>query len=323
MDRRTVAPSRWARSNGQVDLRQLRYFLAVVEEGGVRRAAQKLYVAQPGVTRALHQLEQELGVELLQRTSGGVEATDAGREFALHAHRMLEQEARAKAAMRERASRGRTLRIGVVAGILGAGELTAPILHGHRAAHPDLDTSLIELSFCDQSGPLLDGRLDVALVRGPLAHPGLDVAPIALERRALLVASGHELAGEPEVDVQDALCEHTLALGSPDDWSGFWQLDDMRGAAHVAPQVAPATTIPGMQLAVANTRMVITVPHAMGRLAPNPLVRCIALRGAEPSTIAVARRRGDRRAEVSGFIDQAGLIAERHIALLAGGALPG
>jgi hypothetical protein len=86
---------------------------------------------------------------------------------------------------------------------------------------------------------------------------------------------------------------------------------------------APATTIPGMQLAVANGRMVITVPHAMGRLAPNPLVRCIALRDAERSTIAVARRRGDRRAEVSGFVDQAGLIAERHIALLAGGALPG
>jgi hypothetical protein len=61
----------------------------------------------------------------------------------------------------------------------------------------------------------------------------------------------------------------------------------------------------------------------MGRLAPNPLVRCITLRDAEPSMIAVARRRGDRRAEVSDFIDQAGLIAERHIALLAGGALPG
>lgn len=294
-----------------------------MEEGGVRRAAQKLYVAQPGVTRALHQLEQELGVELFHRTSGGVEATDAGREFVLHARGMLEGEARAKAAMRERSGRGRALRIGVVAGLLGAGELTAPILRGHRAAFPELDTCLKELSFCDQVGPLLDGRLDVALVRGPLAHSGLDVAPIALERRALLVASGHELAGEQEVDVQDALSDQTLALGSPDEWSGFWQLDEERGTAHVDPRAAPATTIPEMQLAVAHGRMVITVPHAMGQLAPNPLVRSITLRDAQPSTIAVARRRGDRRPEVAGFIDQAGLIAERHITLLSGGALPG
>src|ERR1700758_1253828 len=216
-----VARARCERSNALVDLRQLRYFLAVVEEGGVRRAAQKLYVAQPGVSRALHQLERELGVELFHRTSGGVQLTDAGLEFVLHARGMLEGEARAKAAMRERAARGRTVRIGVVAGVLGAGELTAPILHGYREAHPDVDAAVVELSFCDQVGPLLDGRLDVALVRAPLAHPGLDVAPIALERRALLVGSDHELAGEQEVDVQDALGEHTLPLGSPDEWSAF------------------------------------------------------------------------------------------------------
>jgi hypothetical protein len=74
-----------------------------------------------------------------------------------------------------------------------------------------------------------------------------------------------------------------------------------------------------MRQAVADGTSVITVPDAMRRIAPNPLTRCIGLRGAEPSTIAVARRRRDRRTTVLDFVEQAAQTAETHIDLLPGG----
>jgi DNA-binding transcriptional LysR family regulator len=304
-----------------VDLRQLRYFVAVVEERGFRRASRELYVAQPALSRALRQLELSLGVRLLERTAQGVELTDAGGEFLVHARLIIAHADAATAAMRDRVGCRPALRIGVVAGMLGAGELTAPIVDDFRHERPNLDVELEELSFVDQVGPLLGGALDVALVRDPLDHPGLDVVPLASEERALLVGAAHPLAGEAGVSATDVLDEPTLPLGSPDAWSAFWQLDDLRGKPNRFAQTAPATTVPSMQLAVASGQMVISVPGAMGRLAPNPLVRCVDLHDAEPSTIAVARRRHDRRTEVAAFVDQAIATTEKRIDLLPGGAV--
>jgi DNA-binding transcriptional LysR family regulator len=188
----------------------------------------------------------------------------------------------------------------------------------YRKARPDLLVELEELSFCDQVSPLLSGHFDVALVRGPLAHVELEVVPIAMERRALLVGAEHELAEESEVDVADVLQERTLPLGAPEEWAGFWQFDDLRGGPNVHPDVPAATTIQNMELAVATGDMVIGIPDGMPRTAPNPLVRYVRLRGADPSVIAVARRRGDRRREVDAFIEQAQGTAEGRIDLLLG-----
>jgi DNA-binding transcriptional LysR family regulator len=305
-----------------VDLRQLRYFVAVTEESGFRAASRELYVTQPALSRALRDLELLLGVQLLDRTPQGVQPTDAGREFLVYARAILAQAEAAESAMRNRASRRSGVRIGVVAGILGAGELTAPILHEFQAAREDLDVGLEDLSFCDQVSPLLNGQLDAALVRGPLEHPELDVVPIAQERRMLLVGADHELAAEEVVSIGDVLDQPTLPLGAPPEWSAFWQLDGQRGAPHPHPEVSPTTTIANMQLAVASSNAVISVPGAMSRLAPNALVRCVGLQGTELSMIAVARRRRDERREVTDFIDHAGRTTERLIGLLPGGALP-
>ena len=305
--------------NAAVDLRQLRYFVAVVETRGFRRASRELFVAQPALSTALQQLERELGVELLHRSASGVVLTEAGRVFLAHARSILRQADEASAAMRDCARRQPGLRVGAVAGVLAASELTAPIVRAYRQARPDVRVELQELSFCDQVAPLLSGDFDVALVRGPLQHPELDIVPIALERRALLVGAEHELAQESEVDVADVLCERMLPLGSPDEWSGFWQFDDMRGRSNLHPDVPAATTIQNMELAVATGEMVIGVPDGMGRTAPNPLVRYVRVRGADLSMIAVARRRGDRRPDVDAFIEQAQCTADGRIDLLVGG----
>lgn len=305
-------------SNGNVDLRHLRYFVAVVEARGFRKASRDLVVAQPALSNALRQLERELGVELLHRSPTGVVLTDAGRRFHGHACAILRQAEEAKAAMRECALCPPAIRIGAIAGILAASELTAPIVRSYRHAQPDLHVEVKVLSFCDQVSPLLAGHLDAALVRSPLQHPGLDVVPIALERRALMVGAEHELAQEREADVDDVLGEQTLPLGAPEEFSSFWQFNDIRGRPNERPGSRVATTIDGMQLGVADNESVIGVPDGMARTAPNPRVRYVRLRGAPPSTIAVARRRGDRRREVDCFIEQAQRTAEAYLDLLEG-----
>jgi DNA-binding transcriptional LysR family regulator len=304
-----------------VDLRQLRFFVAVVEERGFRKASRELYVAQPSVSRALSQLEQELGVELLRRGAGGVAPSDAGLEFLGYARGILREADQAKAAMRARATPRLGIRIGAIAGLLGASELTAPIFEDYRTAYPELQADFSELSLCDQVGPLLAGQLDVAIVRGPLSDPEIEIVPLAREQRVLMLGAHHDMADETTVSVDDVLDQPTLPLGSPDGWSAFWQLDDLRGGPNLQEGMTPAATVQAMQLAVASAHSVITVPDGMSRLAPNPLVRYVGLPDAPPSTIGVARRRGDQRQVVTDFIDQAVCTAEVRIEMLQGGAL--
>jgi DNA-binding transcriptional LysR family regulator len=311
------------RRGREVELRHLRYFVAVAEEGAMRRASDRLFTAQPSISRALTQLETELGVRLLRRTPCGVELTDAGGELLVHARRILAETTEARIAMRRRAApRAGALRIGVVAGILGASELTAPIFESYRAARPDVDVELHDVSFCDQTAPLLSRALDVSVVRGPVGHRELDVVPIALEPRVLLVSNAHELAGEECVDVEDVLDQPTLPLQAPEDWGSFWQLEDLRGASCSDPEAMPADTVANIQMSVATSRTVVSVPKAFSRLAPHPLVRTVDLAGPEPSVIAIARRRDETRREVNEFLEHATVAAHAAVPTLEGWELP-
>jgi DNA-binding transcriptional LysR family regulator len=307
----------------EVELRHLRYFVAVAEEGAMRRASDLLYTAQPSISRALSQLEADLGVTLLRRTPYGVQLTDAGGEFLVYARRILAQTREARIAMSRRAApRVGGLRIGVVAGILGASELTGPIFESYRALRPDVEVEMHDVSFCDQTAPLLSRSLDVSVVRGPVAHRELDVVPIALEPRVLLVSTGHELAGETSVDVGDILDQPTLPLQAPEDWDAFWQLEDVRGTSASSRDTKPVDSVANIQMAIATSEMVVSVPQAFSRLAPHPMVRTVDLVEPPPSVIAVARRRDEDRREVREFVEQAALAANAAVPSLDGWTLP-
>jgi hypothetical protein len=116
--------------------------------------------------------------------------------------------------------------------------------------------------------------------------------------------------------------EQTVPLGSPDYWSAFWQLDEIRGRPNPSRHAPPACTIANIQLTVASAGTAISVPQSMPRLLHNPLVRTIRLEGAPPTIIAIAYRRGEERRIVHEFVEHAQLAAERHISLLPGGTLP-
>ena len=109
-----------------MDLRQLRYIVAVADAGGIRKASRRLHLTQPSLSQALRQLEAELGVELIRRSARGAELTEAGAELVDYARDILDRANTAKIAMRRHAEqRSSTLRIGLLEGTIAAGELTA------------------------------------------------------------------------------------------------------------------------------------------------------------------------------------------------------
>jgi DNA-binding transcriptional LysR family regulator len=305
-----------------MDLRQLSYLVAVGDEGGIRAAARRMQISQPQISQALRRLERELGVELLRRSARGSELTPEGLELLEHGRDILARVGAARAAMQGvRAQRSSTLRVGIVAGHLSAGELLAPILAEFRHARADVALELEDLSF-EQVRPLLDGIVDVAIVRAPISHPELMVTPIAQEPRIVMVGATHELAHETSLHVDDILRFPTLPLDAAADWADFWQLNDVRGGPNPDPTVPPVRNVPDSQLAIGTRSVIITSPASLQRLAPNPLIRTIALRGVPATVIAVAHKRRDSRAVVRDFVLAAQRTAERDIGLLEGGTLP-
>jgi DNA-binding transcriptional LysR family regulator len=306
-----------------VDLGQLRYLVAVADEGGIRKASRRLHLSQPSLSQALRKLEAELGVELVRRSARGTELTDAGAELVEHAREILDRASAAHVAMRRRAEqRSCTLRVGLLAGIIAAGELTAPILERFKEARPDVDVRLTDIGSFDQGAALLSGEVDVALVRAPLNDPQIELTPLALDPRLLLVGATHEFAGVDRVDVESVLQERTVPVVAPAYFSAFWHLDDYRGGPNTDPTMAPARTVADLQFAVATGRTIMVAASVTARVLPNDLLRPVDVSGLSPSLIAAARLGSDRRRVVRDFIDAAAKTAARQIDLLPGGALP-
>ena len=182
------------------EARLLRYFLAVAEERNFTRAAERLHIAQPALSAQIRRLESQLGVRLLERTTRVVRLTEAGRA-------VQERGPAALAALSEvwdaarRAGRGELGRVRIVYSA-STGYGTVPhlleTLHRH---HPEIDVSTEMLRTPDITRAVLEGRADVGIARTPEPAEGLRVRPLRLERRGILVAAGHPLAGAaPVVD---------------------------------------------------------------------------------------------------------------------------
>jgi DNA-binding transcriptional LysR family regulator len=305
-----------------MDLRQLRYFVTVVDEGGIRKASRQLFLAQPSISQALRQLESELGVELIHRRPTGIELSAAGAEFVGYARDILERAALAQAAMRRRTEQQScTLRVGLLSGLIAAGELTAPIIEHFQEVRPDVDVQMVEIGYEDQVSPLRGDTVDVALVRGPLRSSELDIVPLVFDERILLVGATHELAYEDVVAAEDILDQRMIPVFAPDYFAAFWHLDDLRGGPNLDKTMPPARTVPELQLAVATGRVIMSAVSTIARILPNALVRTVALSGVEPSTIAVARRRDDTRRVVCDFMQAAGEAAVAKLELLPGAKL--
>ncbi len=185
-----------------MDLRHLRYFVAVAEEGSLTRAAERLWIAQPGLSQQMLALERELDVQLLRRRARGVDLTDAGRRFLDKARVALDAAEDARAVAEDaRAGAVGTLRLGVD---WRSGQDVMPALERRfRAARPRVDLVLLQAQSDTLDDYLTDRLIDAAIVRG--AHAGDARAGLLLARTPVGIgmARRHPLAGHDVVSAQD------------------------------------------------------------------------------------------------------------------------
>jgi DNA-binding transcriptional LysR family regulator len=188
-----------------VDLRKLRYFVAVAEELHFGRAAERLHIAQPVLSRQVRALEDELKVQLFARTKRSTELTPAGRQLLDDARPLL---ASAEAMRRRvaRAARGpKTFTVGFMPGLT-----VTTAVRAFEASHPTVDVEVVRTTWDDQVEVLRDGRVDVSVVRLPVDQRGLSIRPLFEEPRVTMLPADHRLAGKPSLDIADLADEHLL-----------------------------------------------------------------------------------------------------------------
>jgi len=188
-----------------MDLRHLRYFIAVAEEAHITRAAARLGIQQPPLSQQIRALERELDAQLFRRKPRGVELTDAGRALLVEARIILAQVDHATATTR-RTARGEQGRI--VVGFTSSAPFVSfvpRVIRSFRESHPLVSLILEEAGTADMVVDLRNERVDAAFIRSPVADPaGIVVRPLLEEEMLVALPEGHRLASASE-DRDDAL----------------------------------------------------------------------------------------------------------------------
>ncbi|MBX6383884.1 MAG: LysR family transcriptional regulator [Microbispora sp.] len=183
-------------------VRHLGYFLVVAEERHFGNAAARLGMAQPPLSQRIKRLEEELGVRLFERSSRRVALTEAGRLLVPEAREIVARAERIRDLMADMArGAAAVVRAGVPAD-LGAPVLAA-LIAGFRDRRPDVRLSLTEMGTAAQVAALLEGRLDVGLLRHPVAGHGLACGPVLVRYPGVLLAEDDELTAWAAVHLGD------------------------------------------------------------------------------------------------------------------------
>jgi LysR family transcriptional regulator, benzoate and cis,cis-muconate-responsive activator of ben and cat genes len=198
-----------------VELRHLRYFVAVAEMENVSRAAmQRLHVSQPSLSRQIRDLEDEMGVQLLERTAKSVRLTEAGRAFLNEARAILKQTADAVGKVRAIAGKGETeLHIGDWP--LATGQIMPGLLRAYQQAVPGVRVKLHDWPVEKNIAGVRDGRLQLAIIIPPLKANVLEdlrFEQLFTARVCLAVSSNHPFARRQSVSLADAARQSFIAL---------------------------------------------------------------------------------------------------------------
>src|SRR5579875_998382 len=183
-----------------MELRHLRYFVAVAEELHFGRAAARLMIVQPSLSQQIRQLEDELGFPLLRRTKRSVELTDAGRVFLAEARDVLARVQSAKYAA-QRANRGEVGRLVVGYISSSAFDLLPVLLRAYRERFPDVEVTLRELNTQEQVRALEEGHIHVGLLRLPISTPLINIEVVRREPIVCALPEEHPLASLERIPV--------------------------------------------------------------------------------------------------------------------------
>jgi DNA-binding transcriptional LysR family regulator len=291
-----------------MELRHLRYFVAVAEHGHVTRAAESLGIQQPPLSQQIKALEDELGVQLLRRKPRGVELTDAGTAFLERARAILGEVDRAFASTR-RTARGEEGR--VVVGFTSSAPFhpfVPRVIRMFREASPHVSLVLEESGSSDLVQGLHSEMIDAAFIRSPVADVvDLLVQPLLDERMLVALPTGHALASRANAPLALAeLANHTFILYKRPGAPGLYDsiIAACRGAGF-SPRVGQeAPRIVSTLNLVAAGLGVSIVPESLRRLQMDGVVyRELADDAHLTAPLILACRRGENSAAVQRFID--------------------
>ena len=195
-----------------MELRRLRYFVAVAEELHFLRAAQRLHIEQSPLSRAIKDLEADLGVKLFDRTTRSTRLTQAGEVFLQEARQVLAAFAQARASVRG-AAKGRKgrLRIGFSEGV--PQRRLSDLLARYRAGTEEVDLKITQMPFEQQVKALHAKSLDAGLSFTPLRRNGIQANELWVDTVAALLPAQHPFAAKPQIDMKEIAREPLVLCG--------------------------------------------------------------------------------------------------------------
>ena len=193
-----------------MELRHLRYFVAVAEERNFTRAAERLHMAQPPLSRSIQQLEETLEVQLFQRDSRPLKLTETGKFFYAHAVQLLAQTAELESMTRRVGNIERSLSVGFVGSTLYG--MLPKIIRRFRDENATVELSLHEMSTMDQIRALKDGQIDIGF--GRIRHEDPNIRRVILREEKMIVAlpEGHPLSLLKPILALSDLVSETLII---------------------------------------------------------------------------------------------------------------
>ncbi|GAB3577092.1 LysR family transcriptional regulator [Amycolatopsis endophytica] len=266
-----------------LDLRKLRYFTAVAEHGHFGRAAEKLHIAQPVLSRQIRALERELGCELLERTTRSVRLTPAGEQLYEDAPGVL---ATAVAATRRASGAARgadRLTVGFAPGL----SISAAVREFAKT-RPGVEVELVRLDWFEEAEALRDGRADLGCLRRPFDDTGIRTIAVGTEPKVACLPATHPLASRRRLTQADIDGEPVLHA-----------------------QRRRITTIEEKLELVAAGRGIAMVPRSVARYYARPDLVHRPIAGADPFEICLAVADGHHRPHTAEFLRVAERVLKR------------
>ena len=290
----------------RMDLRHLRYFVAVAEERHFTRAAERLGIKQPPLSLQIKQLEQELGTPLFRRLTRGVELTEPGTLLLDEARQILEQVERTKANVRNRA-RGETGRIRVgFAGATYCQPRVPELVQTYRKRYPGVVLSSLQGNTPDLVEAVQNGSVDVAFVRPPLGdRQAITVHPLVEETMRIVLPSKHPQARKRFVSLA-TLAQETIILPpraiSPGLYDSIIASCQRAGFSPMLKHEDPLTVIASIVYLVAAGFGISIVPHSFEHIRADGIVY-VPIKGEAPrAPIGLAVRKDSRSTVIRNFV---------------------
>lgn len=280
-----------------LDLRKLRYFVAVAEELNFRRAAERLHLAQPVLSRQIRALEKELHARLFTRDNTGTQLTEAGCQLLNDATVLLANAEAAQGRVARAAAGTVTFTVGFMPGLT----VTDPV-RALGAAHPDINVEVLRTDWTNQVAVLHDGRADIGYVRMPVDRTGLKSSLLFTEPRVAMLPASHRLAGKEKVSIHDLADEHLLQHPEAvPEWQAV--ATELRDGPR--PSFVEARSVEEKLERVAAGRGFSVLPESASRYYRRPDVAWVPIADIPPNEVRLAWVAAQRNPLIAQFVQLA------------------